>query len=78
MKFQKKILVTSLLSLSLLFSVSVFAGDPPPGPGGDPTNDPGSTPIGGGAPIGGGVAILVALGTAYGARKTLQLQKEEE
>ncbi len=78
MTHRKKILVPILISLSLLFSVSVFAGDPPPGPGGDPTSDPGATPIGGGAPVGSGLVLLVGMGLAYAGRKTFQLTQEKE
>lgn len=75
MNQKKKILIP--LIASLLFSVSIYAGDPPP-VGGDPTGDPGSTPIGGGAPIGSGLALVLGMGLAYGAKKTYQAFKEEE
>ena len=65
-----------IISLSLFFAMPVFAGTPPP-VGGDPGDDPGSTPIGGGAPVGSGLAIFIAIGAAYGARKTYLLKKEE-
>lgn len=41
-----------------------LAGDPPP-VGGDPTSDPGATPIGGSAPIGHGVFYLLGLSVLY-------------
>lgn len=76
MTLKKKIFIP--LILSLMFSISVFAGDPPP-VGGDPTSDPGNAiGAGGGAPIGSGLALVIGLGMAYAGRKTFQLQKEEE
>lgn len=45
-----------------LFSI---AGDPPP-IGGDPTTDPGATPIGGSAPIGAGIGYILGLASLYG------------
>jgi len=77
MTLRKKIFIPALICVSLLFSVSTFAGDPPP-IGGDPTTDPGGTPIGGSAPIGSGLVLLIGIGTAYGARKTFQLQTEKD
>lgn len=70
----KKILIS--LFTALLFSMTVLAGDPPP-VGGDPTND-GGIPIGGSAPIGSGLALVLGMGLAYGAKKTFQIFKEEE
>jgi hypothetical protein len=52
----KKIL--NILFLILIVSENLFAGDPPP-VGGDPTGDPGATPIGGSAPVGDGSLILL-------------------
>lgn len=75
MTLKMKIFVPALISLSLLFSTSVFAGDPPP-VGGDPTDD-GATPIGGSAPIGGGLTLIIGMGLAYAGRKTFQLKEEE-
>jgi len=69
--------ILASLFVVLLLSMPVFAGDPPP-VGGDPTGDPGSTPIGGSAPIGSGLALVLGMGLAYGAKKTFQLFKEEE
>lgn len=67
----KKIIVTALFIMSLVFAtVSLMAqGAPPPPPDGHggSTNQPASG--GGGAPIGGGLGILLALGAAYGGGK---------
>ena len=64
-----------IISLSLFFAIPVFAGTPP-NLNDNPVQD-GATPIGGGAPVGSGLAIFIAIGAAYGARKTYQLNKEE-
>ena len=74
-KMNMKRFIPIIISLSLFFAIPVFAGTPPP-VGGDPTTG-GGTPIGGGAPVGSGLAIFIAIGAAYGARKTYLLQKEE-
>lgn len=74
---KKKILFPTLIGLGLLMSTNVFAGDPPP-VGGDPTNDPGGTPIGGNAPVGSGLVWVLGLGLAYGAKKTFDLRSKEK
>jgi hypothetical protein len=76
MTLKKKILLHSIIIVGLLVSTNIYAGDPPP-VGGDPTGDPSATPIGGSAPIGSGLALVLGLGLAYGAKKTLQLKEEE-
>ncbi|NOX85321.1 MAG: hypothetical protein GXO86_05060 [Chlorobi bacterium] len=44
----------------------------------DPGNDPvGEDPLGGGAPVSGGTALLILLGTVYGAKKVYELKKED-
>jgi hypothetical protein len=58
-----------LLIAALLFTAPlVLMAQQPPHPNGG-VNGPGGGPVGGGAPIGSGVAILIAMGAAYGARK---------
>ena len=71
-----KIFISIIISFSLFLALPVMAGDPPP-IGGDPTST-GGTPIGGSAPIGSGLVLLIGIGAAYGARKTYQLQQEED
>lgn len=53
--------------------------NPPPPPGGTdgPTNGTGGdTPLGGTAPVGGGVAMLLAMGAAYGGKKYYDYRKK--
>lgn len=48
-------------------------------PGGGDGSAPGDSGIaGGGAPIGSGLALILSLGLAYGAKKTFQMKSEEE
>ena len=69
MKTLKKIITLAVLT----FALSTVTAQSPPPPNGDtdPTSD-GSTRVGddgSSAPIGGGVAMLVAMGAAYGGKK---------
>lgn len=73
----KKIIINSILiSLCALYSPLAHTQTSPPEPpaehGSSGNRDPG-----GGAPIGGGLGILLLLGAGYGARKILQLRKNE-
>ena len=68
--------------LIILFAINMYLpGQAPPPPGGDPTaHDSGQAPIGesgGGAPIGSGVALLLALGAAYGVKRYYSFKKAE-
>ena len=76
MKNLKKTLVITILCISLgLFTVTSFAqgpGAPPPPDHGDIGNQK----QGGGAPIGSGLAILLALGAGYGAKKYYDIRKK--
>lgn len=65
------------LITAFIFSVSVYAGDPPP-VGGDPTGDPGATPIGGSAPVGSGLILVIGMGLAYGTKKVFQNVKKSD
>ncbi len=74
MKTMIKITIISFVfSLVFLLPLGVNA-DPPGMPGGHGTN--GDVP-GGGAPIGGGIAMLIAMSAAYGARKTYKFKGAE-
>lgn len=71
MKYAKYILALAIILASFVgFSQVKEPGDP----GGSPSGEP---PLGGGAPVGEGMLILLGLGTAYGAFKTIP-EKEEE
>lgn len=60
----KKTVIFIALAILMCVPQLLFAGDPPP-VGGDPTSDPGATPIGGSAPIGTGIVYLVILAALY-------------
>lgn len=71
----KKLISILLFGLLMLFTMPSFAqlADPGDGSGGTSGHDP----VGGGAPIGSGLAVILSLGLAYGAKKTFQLKAEE-
>jgi hypothetical protein len=68
-------LTVFLIMAMLSVSPVLIAQDPPPPPGnhGETGNQ---SPPGGGAPIGSGIALLLALGAAYGGRKLYKLKKD--
>ena len=73
-KIIRSIIVVVFLLATPIFMSNVFADAPPdPGGGGPGTGD---LPVGGGAPIGGGLIIMLALGAAYGSKKTFDAKKE--
>ncbi len=65
----KKILYITAIAALVLLSFGLFAQNPPHPNGGNAPGT-GNNPVGGGAPIDGGLGILIALGAAYGFRKT--------
>ena len=71
----KKILIALIFAtvITLAGNALLAQGVPPPPPSGHGTNT--NQPAGGGAPIGSGVGILLALGSAYGARKVYKAYK---
>ena len=73
MKNLKRIITTAIFIFAIN-ALSVQASSPPPPPPGH--NTTGNVP-GGGAPIGSGVAILLALGAAYGGKKVYDFQKRK-
>nr|NQU90831.1 hypothetical protein [Bacteroidota bacterium] len=74
MKTFKHILATATLILA--FGLLNAQTPPPPnGTGGAPGG--GNTPVGGGAAIGGGIAILIALGAGYGAKKAFDFKNRK-
>lgn len=64
------VLFTIFLSMPLLAQDNV-----PPPPPENASN--GGGPVGGGAPIGGGLAILIAMGAAYGGKKMYDMNKKK-
>lgn len=71
-KHIKKVIVIGAIAL---FPVFTFAQPQPPnGSGGAPGGS--NTPVGGSAPIGGGIALLISLGAAYGAKKVFNARKK--
>jgi hypothetical protein len=56
-----------LIIFFLTLTTATYSQDPPPPPPGE--HGGGGNVPGGGAPVGNGLAILIALGTAYGVKK---------
>jgi len=72
-KALKNILIVAFLMTAPLF---LLAQNPPhPNGGGAPGS--GNTPVGGGAPIDGGLVMLIAMGSAYGAKKIWKFRKDD-
>ena len=68
----KKIILTIAIAIMAL----TINAQTPPEPNGGSNPGAGNNPVGGGAPIGSGIAVLLALGAAYGTKK-LFTKKEE-
>jgi hypothetical protein len=65
----KKRMILIFVMMGILFiNVNLIAQDPPPPPP-EGHGQTGNQPPGGGAPIGSGLAIMLALGAAYGGKK---------
>jgi len=75
MTLRKKIFTPLIVSLILIVSSSVFAGDPPP-VGGDPGSDPLGTPIGGSAPVGEGYLLIIGIVLLYAFYKYYMITKK--
>lgn len=74
MKALLKILFLTLFTLNSILLLAQGAPPPPPdGHGGDTNQPAGNT-----APIGSGMAILLALGAAYGGKKVYDFRKKLE
>ena len=73
----RNIIITALLIISPMLISNLLAQGDPPLPGGNPYGQPGG-PVGGAAPIDGGLSIFLALGAAYGLRKTYQSKKADK
>ncbi len=74
--FSKKLAII-IIGIALTFSVQSIYADAPPDPGGGGPGT-GDLPVGGGAPLTGGLAMLIAMGTAYGLKKVYTRNKEEK
>jgi hypothetical protein len=72
----KKIIITSILFITLFIASDILLAQGPPQPPGNP--DLGGGPVGGSAALTGGVGILLALGAAYGGRKLYKAWKDKE
>lgn len=68
---------TIVFVLGMLIGTVSFAQLSEPG-GGDGSEPTDGGIAGGGAPIGSGLALVLALGLAYGGKKTYQVFKEEK
>jgi hypothetical protein len=66
-----------ILLMGFMFAIPANGqnGNPPPPPDTHGSNQ--NEPPGGGAPVGSGLAILLALGAAYGGRKLYRLREQE-
>ena len=67
------LILAGIVAAMSLSSVSFAQPPAPPAAGG---NGGSSEPIGGSAPIGGGIALLLTMGAAYGAKKVYSIRKE--
>jgi hypothetical protein len=71
MKRNLKIVVIATL---LVTAPLLMLAQTPPHPNGGNAPGNGNGPVGGGAPIGSGIAMMIAMGAAYGARKLYQMR----
>lgn len=75
----KKIVRNSLLIVFISLGAAIFSGinaqDPPPPP--PPNGGQGGNQAGGAAPLGSGIALLLTMGAAYGAKKVYNFRKEK-
>jgi hypothetical protein len=73
---KKAIKIVVLTVFFLTFTVALSSLFAQPMPGGDPSGDPGNSPVGGYAPVGSGLVILLALGAGYGSKKVYNARKK--
>jgi hypothetical protein len=66
-----------ILSIAFIALSSLAFTQAPPPPPGDPGNGGTNGPVGGNAPVGSGVAILLALGSVYAEKKTIEFRERE-
>jgi hypothetical protein len=75
MKMKRKFRIL-LIAAFLVTAPMLLLAQTPPHPNGGNAPGGGNGPVGGGAPIGSGVALMIALGAAYGARKLYQFRSK--
>jgi hypothetical protein len=63
-----------LIAAFLVTAPLLMLAQAPPHPNGGNAPGSGNGPVGGGAPIGSGIAMMIAMGAAYGARKLYQMR----
>ena len=68
----KKLFATA--AFLMIGGIALMSQTPPPPPD-NPSS--GGGPVGGGAAIGSGIAILLALGAGYGAKKVYDFRKKK-
>nr|NQU92322.1 hypothetical protein [Bacteroidota bacterium] len=68
--------IAALITITLI-TISLPAQTPPPPNGNQTPVEGGNTPVGGGAAIGSGIAILIALGAGYGAKKVFDFKNRK-
>jgi len=64
----------TIIIIGLIWPILLTAQVPPPPNGGN--NPDNNDPVGNGAPIGGGIAMLLAMGAAYGGKKYHDYRKK--
>ncbi len=65
-----------IIAILTFVSYTLVAQGPPPPPG-NPHGGDDDIPMGGNAPVGNGLAIVLSLGAAYGARKVYYYFKDQ-
>ena len=75
---RQQVIKIGLSAVLMLGTAIVFAQETPGGDGGGPggLDNPGG-PIGGGVPVDGGLALLLAAGAGYGAKKAYDYRKNK-
>ena len=71
----KKAIKTITIVAFLMTAPLFLLAQNPPHPNGGSAPGSGNTPVGGGAPIDGGLIMLIAMGSAYGAKKVWNYKK---
>ena len=72
---KKAIKIITIVAFLMTAPLFLLAQNPPHPNGGATPNSTTNTPVGGGAPIDGGLIMLIAMGSAYGAKKVWNYKK---